>query len=108
MATTVVNPADLDAPRGNNAPIQLEAPQGMRQGASRQNLPANSSAGALAVGGGLTNIMSQPAVKKAMPTIIVMMAVALFLLARLVKMIRLAKHGRLNKISMFMPYDYSI
>jgi flagellar M-ring protein FliF len=81
MATTVVNPADLDAPRGNNAPIQLEAPQGMRQGASRQNLPANSSAGALAVGGGLTNIMSQPAVKKAMPTIIVMMAVALFLLA---------------------------
>ena len=81
MATTVMNPADLDAPRGNNAPIQLEAPQGMGQGASRQNLPTNSSAGALAVGGGLTNIMSQPAVKKAMPTIIVMMAVALFLLA---------------------------
>jgi flagellar M-ring protein FliF len=83
MATTVANPADLDlgTPSGNNAPAQLEAPRGMGQGATRQNLPANNSASALAVSGGLANIMSQPAVTKAMPTIIVMMAVALFLLA---------------------------
>ena len=83
MATTVANPADLDliAPSGNNAPAQLETSRGMGQGATRQNLPANNSASALAVSGGLANIMSQPAVTKAMPTIIVMMAVALFLLA---------------------------
>ena len=83
MATTVANPTDLDfdVSRGNNASTQLEAPRGMGQRASRQNLSANNSAGALAASGGLANIMSQPAVKKATPTIIVMMAVALFLLA---------------------------
>ena len=85
MATTVANPAglNLNTPRADNGPAQLEGPRGMGQGGLSKNLPANSGVGRLAIGGGggLADIMSQPAVKKAMPTIMVMMAVGLFLLA---------------------------
>ena len=81
MATTIANPTDLNlgASAGSNSVPQLEAPKPSGQ---RQNLSlGNTAERSLAVGGGFSNIMSQPAVQKAMPTIIVMMAVGLFLLA---------------------------
>jgi len=81
MATTIANPTDLNlgASAGSNSVPQLEAPKPSGQ---RQNLSlGNTAERSLAVGGGFSNIMSQPAVQKAMPTIIVMVAVGLFLLA---------------------------
>ena len=84
MATTVANPSDLNlgAQMDRNSPAQLEAPRGVRQEVSlRQNLPVSTSGNTLPAGLGLNSIMSQPAVQKAMPAILVLVAVGLFLLA---------------------------
>lgn len=82
MATTLANPADLNVPTSTD---NSQAPQAsdsrtagqssaLRQSGGLSSLPEGSSTG-------ITSILAQPAIRKSMPAIIVLMAVGLFLLA---------------------------
>ena len=76
MATTLANPGDLSAAADNNSLAQPIANQDI---ARQPNLVRNTAIQAAAPSG-LGNILAQPAVKKAMPAIIALMAAALFAL----------------------------
>ena len=76
MATTLANPGDLSVAADNNSPAQTNATQDI---ARQPNLTRNTAMQAAAPSG-LGNILAQPAVKKAMPAIIALMAAALFAL----------------------------
>ena len=76
MATTLANPGDLSVATGNNSLSQTTAIQDI---ARQPNLGRNTAIQA-APPSGFGNILAQPAVKKAMPAIIALMAAALFAL----------------------------
>jgi len=76
MATTLANPGDLSVAADNNSLAQTNATQDI---ARQPNLSRNTAMQAAAPSG-LGNILAQPAVKKAMPAIIALMAAALFAL----------------------------
>ena len=76
MATTLANPGDLSVAADNNSLAQPIANQDI---ARQPNLVRNTAIQAAAPSG-LGNILAQPAVKKAMPAIIALMAAALFAL----------------------------
>jgi flagellar M-ring protein FliF len=76
MATTLANPGDLKVAADNNSLAQTNATQDI---ARQPNLVRNTAIQAAAPSG-LGNILAQPAVKKAMPAIIALMAAALFAL----------------------------
>ena len=76
MATTLANPGDLKVAADNNSLAQTNATQDI---ARQPNLSRNTAMQAAAPSG-LGNILAQPAVKKAMPAIIALMAAALFAL----------------------------
>ena len=76
MATTLANPAALNTGTvtDGNTPVDNSSVQARPQEALvRQNMGAPSA--------GISSVFSQPAVKKAMPAIIVLIAAALFLVA---------------------------
>ena len=81
MATTIANPADLNlGTQVDSSPAQFQKAAAAGQVSQiRQNMPAG--AGAITTSAGLSDILSQPAVRKAMPALVVMMAFGLFLLA---------------------------
>jgi flagellar M-ring protein FliF len=76
MATTLANPGDLKVAADNNSLAQTNATQDI---ARQPNLVRNTAIQAAAPSG-VGNILAQPAVKKAMPAIIALMAAALFAL----------------------------
>ena len=82
MATTLANPADINVPTAadnSQAAQALESRATDQSSALRQSGALSSQAqGATS---GITSLLVQPAVRKSMPAIIVLMAVGLFLLA---------------------------
>ena len=77
MATTLANPGDLTLAADNNSLAQASGARDM----IRQTNSGTNSATQVAATSGLSNIFAQPAVQKAMPAMIALMAAALFLLA---------------------------
>jgi flagellar M-ring protein FliF len=82
MATTLANPADINVP---TAADNSQAAQALESRATDQSSALRQS-GALSpqaqgATSGITSLLVQPAVRKSMPAIIVLMAVGLFLLA---------------------------
>ena len=83
MATTLANPADLNlrTQSDNSNSAELNTPRLAATTAATQGLPSSATSGTLVKTGGLNELMSQPAVRKSMPAILVFLAVGLFLLA---------------------------
>ena len=76
MATTLANPADLNlrTQTDNRNSAQLIAPSVASNAATTQALPSTATSGALANAGGLNELLLQPAVRKSIPAILVLMA----------------------------------
>lgn len=83
MATTLANPADLNLRTETNSSnsAELNTPRLAATSAATQGLPSKATSGTLATTGGLNELLSQPAVRKSMPAILVFLAFGLFLLA---------------------------
>ena len=82
MATTLANPADVNVP---TAADNSQAAQTLESRATDQSSALRQSGGispqAQGATSGITSLLVQPAVRKSMPAIIVLLAVGLFLLA---------------------------
>ena len=81
MATTLANPADINVPAASD---NNQAAQALESRAIDQSSAMRQSGGlspqAQGAASGVTGLLVQPAVRKAMPAIIVLMAIGLFLL----------------------------
>ena len=82
MATTLANPADINVPTAadNSQAAQALEPRATDQSSAlgRSGALSPQAQGATS---GVTSLLLQPAVRKSMPAIIVLLAVGLFLLA---------------------------
>lgn len=83
MATTLANPADLNlrTQTDNSNSAELNTPRLAATTAATQGFPSSATSGTLVKTGGLNELLSQPAVRKSMPAILVVLAFGLFLLA---------------------------
>ena len=81
MATTLANPADINVPAAaeNSQAAQVLESRAIDQSSTLRQ-PEALSPQAQGASSGITSLLVQPAVRKAMPAIIVLMAVGLFLL----------------------------
>jgi flagellar M-ring protein FliF len=81
MATTLANPADINVPAaaGNSQAAEVLESRAIDQSSTLRQ-PGALSPQAQGASSGITTLLVQPAVRKAMPAIIVLMAVGLFLL----------------------------
>ena len=83
MATTLANPADLTPGtqvESSNS-VQPNIPNVATTAAAKQGFPSAATSGAVVTTGGLSELLSQAAVRKSMPAILVLLAFGLFLLA---------------------------